>query len=130
MARGDDAIRVEGLSELNKALKVMEATAPKAMRKALVVAMEPVELVASAQTPRDLGRLQGSNKVVARGDKVILRNTQPYANTLHWGRKTLRGVPSVVTPRPWFAAALHSQKDEIGRIIIREVEDFVDRLAP
>jgi hypothetical protein len=126
-----DAIEVHGLREFRKALRDMESAAPRELNKALKTALEPVELVASSYTPRgDTGALQASNKVTTKGDKVVFRNAKPYANTLHWGRKTLRGVPSVVTKRPWFTGALYYQRDEIGRIMIREVEQFIDRLAP
>lgn len=126
-----EAVRVEGLRELRRALKDMESSAPRELNKALRQAMEPVELVASSYTPRgSTGNLQSSNQVATRGDRIVLRNRLPYANTLHWGRKTLRGVPSVVKRRPWFTGALYYQRDEIGRIMIRETERFIERRLP
>lgn len=129
-----DAVRIEGLNELRRALRDMERTAPRELNKALKEAMEPVELVASSRTPRDSGRLQGSNRVVTRGAKVVLQNRQPYANTIHWGRKvarnTGRAVPSVVKGRPWLYDTLQEQRDEVGRRVIRSIEVFIERNTP
>lgn len=113
----------------------MERSAPRELNKAVKAAMEPVELVASARTPRgDTGRLQASNRVVTRGAKVVLVNRQPYANTIHWGRLTAkntgRPVVSVVKGRPWLYDTLMEQRDEVGRRVIRSIEVFVQRNTP
>lgn len=123
-------VKVEGLADLRRALRDLEKKAPRELNKALRLAMEPVELVASSRTPRDTGRLQQSNRVAVRGTRVVLRNTQPYANTIHWGRKTLRGSPSVVEPRPWLYQTLQEQRGAIGALVIREVERFIEREIP
>lgn len=117
----------------------MERTAPRELNKALKQAMEPVELVASSRTPRGTsGVLQRSNRVVAKGNRVVLQNRAPYANTIHWGRSTWpsvrSGAPpsgrtkhaSVVKARPWLYDTLKEQEREIGRRVIRSIELFLE----
>lgn len=130
-----DAVRIEGLNELRKALRDMERTAPRELNKAVKEAMIPVELVASARTPRgSTGTLQASNRVVTRGAKVVLQNRAPYANTIHWGRKVARNtgrpVASKVAARPWLYDTLKEQEDEIGRRVIKSIEVFIERQVP
>lgn len=125
----DAAIRVDGLRELRRALNQMEKGAPKQLNAALKEAAEPVELVASSRAPRDQGGIQTSGRVATRGDRLIFRNTQPYANAVHWGRKQWprtghpRAVPSVVKPNPWLYDAVIDQSD----VIVRVIRDEVDR---
>lgn len=108
----------------------MEKGAPRELNKAIVTAMAPVALVAAARTPRDTGRLQASNRVASRGARVVLRNTQPYAMAIHWGRRQVQGVPSVIKGRPWMWDTLQEQRDEAGRTVIREIDRFITRKAP
>jgi hypothetical protein len=130
-----DAVRIEGLNELRRALRDMERTAPRELNKAVKEAMQPVELVASARTPRgDTGNLQASNRITTKGARVVLQNTAPYANTIHWGRKvaknTGRPVVSIVKGRPWMYDTLMEQRDEVGRRVIRSIEIFIERQVP
>lgn len=121
----------------------MERTAPRELNKALKEALIPVELVASARTPRgSTGNLQASNRIATRGSKVVLQNTQPYSNAIHWGRKvwpSLRSAPppsgrakraSVIKPNQWLYDTLKEQEDEVGRRVIKSIEVFIERQVP
>lgn len=112
----------------------MEKDAPRELNRAVKDAMEPVELVASARTPRASGRLQQANRVAVKGARVVLQNRQPYANAIHWGRLTAkphgRPVTSIIRPRPWLYDTLMEQREEIGRRVIRSVEVFIERRVP
>lgn len=118
------AVEVKGLRDLRKALAAMDKKAPRELNKALKKAgTDLVLVVADSDTPADSGSLRDANRVTTKGNAVIFRNTKPYANTIHWGRKT-RGV---VTPTPYFAAAVVTQSSQIEAFVYREIEAFVAR---
>ncbi len=126
------AVEVKGLRDLRRSLAAMDKKAPRELNKALKKAgTDLVLVVADSDTPADSGSLRDQNRVTTKGNAVIFKNTKPYANTIHWGRKTLKrgGVkyPNVVTPTPYFAAAVVTQSRQIEAFVYREIEAFVAR---
>lgn len=127
-------VEIEGLRELRRGLRSVERSAPRELNKQLVRALEPVELVASARTPRGVsGDLQASNRLATSGDVIKLINTQPYANANHWGRnywpnqRHARRTPSKVTAKRWLYDTLMEQRPFITRTVDTELDRFIQR---
>lgn len=131
----ETSVRVDGLRDIRRSLGQMEKAAPRELNKALKTAAEEDVLPAARKgTPKKTGGLAGADKVGTRGDRVLLRNTKPYANTIHFGRKTLRRGdvkhPNVVVGRPFLTDAVTQKTPEIERFMLRELERFVARSLP
>lgn len=79
-------------------------------------------------TTNPAGTLRGATTVVKGvGGRVRFVNSKPYANTIHWGRKSLRGNVSVVGGSFFVYATLAEHQDEINARIGREVTSALQR---
>lgn len=79
-------------------------------------------------TTNPAGTLRGATTVVKGvGGRVRFVNAKPYANTIHWGRKSLRGSVSVVKGSFFVSGTLAEHQDEINHRIGLEVTDALRR---
>lgn len=74
------------------------------------------------------GRLAGATRVqqMASG-KVRFVNPLPYANTQHWGRRQLRGSPSVVKGAYFVYGPVDDAQPKIEAALVRGLEDALRR---
>ena len=113
-------VRVHGLRELRRDLKVIGATLPRELTKAQKGAGEVIASRARELAPRRSGRLAASIKVSAVGTKVSVKSSLPYANPIHWGWRA-RGI--VGTPFIW--RAIDEKRDEY----VDALGDAIEALA-
>lgn len=122
-----DGIHTTGVKELRRRLRTIESKAPAELNRALKSALEPVQFVAQVKAPRgESGELQVSTRLTTKGSELVFRNPKPYAKTIHWGRKQLRGHSSPVKGRPWLWDTLVEQREEILRRTSDEIESFIE----
>ncbi|HEY0700296.1 MAG TPA: HK97 gp10 family phage protein [Micromonospora sp.] len=115
-----DAIRVEGLSKFARALRKVDADAPKGLRIALNTGAQVVVDAAKARVPRRSGQAAGSLK--ARSTRTAVRVSGggarvPYYPWLDFGGRVGR---SRSVRRPFLRE---------GRYLYRAYFDNQDRLA-
>jgi len=119
-------VKVEGLKELNKALRNL----PKGFRKEQAAihkkTAEPVASAAARIVPRRSGRLaasiraQGTQRAgrVAAGKKSV-----PYAGPIHWGWPARN-----IKPQPFLTDALASKQETVVEIYLTETDRLIDRV--
>lgn len=105
-----DSIRVSGLNEAVRALKVIGVPA-REISQAGVEAGEVVANEARTLVPVKTGALKGTIRVARQQRRVVVRAggaRVPYANPIHWGWFR-RGI----MPNPFFSKALKLNIEEI-----------------
>lgn len=88
MPTSSDAIHVEGLAELRRALGQIDGTLPKQLRSKLMVIAKKVAERAKAGVPVRSGRARNSIKASVSGNRVYLQGgkaTVPYYGWLDFG---------------------------------------------
>jgi HK97 gp10 family phage protein len=116
-------IKVEGLKDLNKALRLIGIPAKEmnaaAKRAGEVVLRESVTLV-----PVRTGALRNSIKLSATTKGISIRagndSRVPYANPIHWG-----WFKRHIKPQPFFTKALGYTRQEIYENYYREVDALI-----
>jgi hypothetical protein len=116
-------IKVEGLKDLNKALRLIGIPAKEmnaaAKRAGQVVLRESVTLV-----PVRTGALRNSIKLSATNKGIAIRagndGRVPYANPIHWG-----WFKRNIKPQPFFVKALGYTRQEIYENYYREVDALI-----
>lgn len=122
-----DTIRVEGLTELRKALRDAPAAARKELSKANKAAAQVVADEAKSTVPRRTGRLAASIAAQATqtAGKVKAGSAArvPYAGPIHygWGRRHIR-------PNPFLMRALSRERQQVIKAYEAAMERFVDAL--
>jgi hypothetical protein len=122
---------------LSAVIRELERRAPSEVRDAYAQAIERElpevrrtlpyrEKAPNANAPH----LRDSVKLVDRGARApSLVIDAPHANTIQWGRKTLRGFPSVVKGRPTVWATLAQGTDRIQAELKADLDRRLDRLT-
>jgi hypothetical protein len=127
-------IKVEGLRELNKALKKLADEAPKALREANLAAARAIVADALPKVPIRSGRLKGTVKALASTTASRMKAGSaavPYAQAVHWGTGPRPGLPGPHNIRRnaflWDARQrlLKEVRDEYEK----ELEELIDRVA-
>lgn len=120
------SVRVEGLKELRRDLRLIEKDLPRDLGRTMKTAVEPVASKAAGLAPVLTGRLARSVKPSAQGTNAAIRSRLPYANVIAWGGTTGRGH------KPG-AAGSGSVKVKASRFPEKaaeaEAETFLQRLA-
>ena len=120
-------IKVEGLKDLNKALRLIGIPAKEmnaaAKRAGQVVLRESVTLV-----PVRTGALRNSIKLSATTKGISIRAGNEgkvrYANPIHWG-----WFKRHIKPQPFFTKALGYTRQEIYENYYREVDALIKSQA-
>lgn len=79
------SVRVDGLRELRRDLKQIDATLPRKLNAEIKRAAEPMRAEAARNAPRRTGRLAASLKVGTAGSKVRIYSKRDGASVIHWG---------------------------------------------
>lgn len=135
MADRAPGIRVEGLREFRSSLKGADAATTKIINQELRVSAETVAAAARGLAPRKTGRLAGSLKPFAAGNRVGVRSSLPYANVQHWGGTTGRGHTSSrpgatrVRGTQFVTRAVEGREDQIIQGLGEALERALVRIA-
>lgn len=128
-------IKVEGLREVNKALRQIDDKVNKqALRDAHKALAEKVVRSALPHVPVKSGRLLQSVKALASPSAARGRAggaRVPYAPAVHWGtgpRAGLRG-PHNIQRRPFLQRAVFHVEEEAVREFADEIQRIIDRIA-
>lgn len=118
-----DAIRIEGLTQLSRSLRKIDADAPKALRVALNTGADVIVRAARPRMPRRTGRAAASLK--AASTRTAVRITEggrraPYVPWLDFGGSIRLRTRRQVIKRPWLSE---------GRILYRSYYDHQDQLT-
>lgn len=111
-------IEVDGLIELQRALRQVEASLPRELRSANKAAAEIVAEEARRLVPVRTGRLRDSIK--ARADqrsasvKAGTAARVPYANAVHWGYRNRPQGGSNWPARPFIYDALYARREDVA----------------
>lgn len=123
MASGE-AIRIEGLNGINRALKEIGAPT-KAISAAGYEAAKLVNVTAKSLVPRRTGALGNSIRAakVARGAEGRAGNNTSikYANPIHWGwfRRHIK-------PNPFMLKAFDSRRQEVMDTYLKQMQTLID----
>lgn len=112
----------EDISRLPALLREAARTIPTEVDRIMRDAAEAQLPAVRAETPARTGQLRQATRVqqLAAG-KVRFTNPEPYANTIHWGRRTLRGSVSVVAPSYFVYGVLADHQEQINTRLEREI---------
>jgi HK97 gp10 family phage protein len=118
-------IKVEGLAELRKGLKDLDAKFPKELNKVAKASAEVVATEARQIVPRRSGALQSSIKAsgLAKGG-VVKSGGLAYHRVIHfgWPRHNIK-------PNPFLYHALDNRHDEVVEKFEREVQALVNKVV-
>jgi hypothetical protein len=132
----EQAIQIEGLSELFRALKAV-GTPVEAIKDANAQAGELVARSARntanfTRSGRSTGKLRNTIRVAKVSTNVKIRagNAKtPYANPIHWGwfmdKKT--GFKRNILPNPFMSKALGYTRDEILDSYTKNLQKLIDK---
>jgi len=127
VASESEPVRIEGLGQLMRALKVAEGNVDD-LKEANQAAANIVLAAARPRAPRRRGALAGSgrvNRAAKKANVIFGRASVPYANPIHWGwrRRNIKAQPFAMdaanaTRSMWMGAyerALRDLTDDIER---------------
>ncbi len=121
---GRNAIQIEGLRELRRALRAYGDEATDGLRAAHKDAAEVVERRADSLAPVRSGTLQGtlrSSGTLTAGRVRLGYARVPYAGPIHFGTPNTRGRPANIRPNPFLYDALDDRRQQV-------IDVFFDRL--
>lgn len=129
MAGEGSAVQVEGLAQLRRDVRSMDKELGKELTRELKAAAEVVLPAARALTPKRSGKLAGSLRAAAAGNKASIRSSVVYANAVHWGTGVRRGKPGPhnIAPRKFVVHAVDANQDRIVEAMGDALEKFADR---
>lgn len=116
MARGDIAIEVQGLREMQRAVRqAKDADLTKAMKKTNKEAADVVVGPGKSKAPQVSGKLaasvKSSNSVRHASIKAGTAARVPYAGPIHWG-----WAKRNIAPNPFLDEAIKQHWKEIERV--------------
>jgi HK97 gp10 family phage protein len=124
-------VRIEGLRELRRDLKVIDRRLPAELNRRLKVAAEPVRAEAARRAPKRSGALAGSLKVRTAGSRLFIGSRLPYARVVHWGgRHPIFGNRQrwvAVPPRPFIDQAARANERKIENDVFDAIEDLMTK---
>lgn len=128
-----EAIQIEGLSQIQKALKVM-GTPVEAIKEAnkesgAIVARMAIQ---TARFKHETGALRRTIRVASVSTNVKIRAGMakvPYANPIHWGwfRDKNTGVMRNILPNPFMSRALGYTRDEVLQNYVNNIQKLIDK---
>jgi hypothetical protein len=116
-------IKVEGLRDLNKALRAIGIPA-KEMNAAAKKSGDAVLRMSQTLVPVRTGRLRNSIKLSSTTKGIVIKagndRSVPYANPIHWGwfRRNIK-------PQPFFIKALGYTRQEVYDDYYRAVDGLI-----
>jgi hypothetical protein len=119
-------IRVEGLRELNRALRAVPPEYRKEQKEIHRKAAEPVAQAARPRAPHLTGRLEQSIRALGsqRAGTVAAGGARlPYAPPIHWGWPAHN-----IAPQPFLVDALAAKEETVVDIYFRETDRLIDRV--
>jgi hypothetical protein len=126
MPTARNAIEVEGLQQLRRALR---AIGKDAQREGQTVIREAAQIVASQarlNAPRRTGRLRDSIRGTTSGAKGVVRSPLPYAKVHEYGGVIRpRGAPIEIQRSAFVGRAIDSKADAV----VEMLADGIDRVA-
>jgi phage gpG-like protein len=126
MPRSSDAVRIEGLRELQRSLKAIQPDARREITRTLKDSARDVSRAAGPLAAHSSGRLSQSFKPGASMMQGYVKSRLPYAAVQEFGG-TIRpkGAPVEIQPHPAATRALEMQQDSI----IDKIGDALERVA-
>lgn len=125
-----DAVRVEGLRDLQRDLKVMQPQARREITKALKEGAGLVQRAAGPLTARRTGKLAGSWRASATQMSASVRNRELYAGVQEFGGVIRpKGAPVTIKAKPAGTRALEANEDRIVERVGDAIEDVARRLG-
>lgn len=126
MARGEFAVKVEGLAELRRDLRHLEPETAQQIQGVLKDAADIVAREAALLAPRRTGALAESYRPFTRGARAGVRSRLPYAGVHEFGGTIEpRGVPILIKRSEPITRAVERQTDTI----VSELGDGIERAA-
>lgn len=130
----EQAITVDGMSDLLKALKAIGAPV-EAIREANEATGALVMRTAKNIAPVRSGALRGTIKLSKATTNIKIRaglKRVPYANPIHWGWFYDRNnfITKNIKPNPFMARALGYNRDEILAKYVSEMKKLIDKYEP
>jgi hypothetical protein len=119
-------VKVEGLRELNRALRAVPAEYRKAQKEIHRKTAEPVAKAAKPLAPNQTGRLEQSIRALGsqRAGTVAAGGARlPYAPPIHWGWPARN-----IAPQPFLVDALEAREEMVVDIYFRETDRLIDRV--
>lgn len=119
-------VRVEGLRELNRALRSVPPEYRKAQKEIHRKSAEPVAQAARPRAPYRTGRLAGSIRALGSqraGTVAAGKASLPYAPPIHWGWPARN-----ITGQPFLVDALADREEMVVDIYFRETDRLIDRV--
>lgn len=122
-------VEVEGLRELRRDLKAIDAKLPRELNKQIKRTAEPMRAEAARNAPRRTGQLAASLKVGTSGSRVRIYSRKPGASVVHWGgRHPLFGNRQrwyTQQPNPFIVRAAERRAGGLERDIAHVVESLM-----
>jgi HK97 gp10 family phage protein len=126
MPTARNAIEVEGLQQLRRALRAIGKDAQKEGQTVVREAAQIVAAQARLNAPRRTGRLRDSIRGTTSGVKGVVRSPLPYAKVHEYGGVIRpRGAPIVIRESAFVERAITSKADEV----VEKLADGIDRVA-
>lgn len=126
MARGEYAVKVNGLAELRRDLRRLEPATLKEIQRTLKGAADVVAREAALLAPRRTGALAASYKPYTRGNRAGVRSNLPYAAVHEYGGTiSPRGADILIRRSEPITRAVERQADTV----VREIGDGIERAA-
>ena len=123
----------EDVARLTQALARIQRDAPEEFDRIMLAgAKQYLEGPVRVATPKLTGALASATRVVQpKKGGVTFRNTKVYANTLHWGRKTLprhgRRYPNVVRGTRFITRAIGANRAAFDQHIVKSIADWTGK---
>lgn len=131
---GENGIKVEGLSDVLKALKAIGVPAAEVS----AASQQAADIVASSArtfVPVRSGALRSTIRSKKQARKVLVsagNNTKvPYANAIHWGWFYDRNnfVQKNIMPNPFFSRALGVTRQEVYKTYFDNINKLYNRYS-
>lgn len=116
-------IKIEGLRELNRALRKIPGGLDLQMKDLHRVSADSVRREALPHVPHVSGRLKRTVRTLAskrRGAVATGRKNVPYAGPIHWGWPARN-----IRPNPFLVDALERQEKEVELQFLRGVNKII-----
>jgi hypothetical protein len=128
VARGEYAVKVNGLAELRRDLRELEPTTAKEIQRVLKEGAQIVAEEASRLAPRRTGTLAGSYRAYTRGARAGVRSPLPYAAVHEYGGTIRpRGTPILIQRSEPVTRAVERQTDAIVASLAEGIEAATSR---
>jgi hypothetical protein len=123
-----NAVKVEGISKLNRNLKRMDAALPAEMKEIHRELAEPIAAEGSSRAPSRSGQLAASVRPNATPTSASVSagarlRPYPYGPVVHYG-----GYPGDYAGQPFLTSVLESEAPRIADDYSAELDAFISRV--